>query len=427
MSSSTSSQTPNWSINTNPVATGTNVFDPIFTQPPSPALPPKRDPVFVRGEDGVSWYTNTTINDFSPLVTYSTQPHEWIIHRTYENMNASELNPDTTPFIPFGLDRFLGTYHYTQSEGATAMIEFWGSEIRLYGDGGPEYGSYSLTLDGGEPTIHTQHSLAQPIGRDLRMHTLTNLTEGRHELVITALGIRDGLTDGRALLFDYALVSQKVGEASGDSPPQKVDVEAEDLTRLTTNGTWALNTLPDDVPPLDGGAKPEIYIERKAFWTNENWATVTYNFQGSAIQVFGGWNGTHGAYHATLTTGNATNTSTIVHSRIYNATAGCDFDANEDQEALRCKWKGSTLKYSVANLEPGANYQLTLQNLYQGEGHVFEVDLIRVIGARLSAQPPDADNQEGEIGQGYRNNSVIWTNVYVLFLAFLALRRVFRS
>lgn len=47
------------------------------------------------------------------------------------------------------------------------------------------------------------------------MHTLTGLTDGRHELVITALGVRDGLTDGRNLLFDYALVSQKVGEVSG--------------------------------------------------------------------------------------------------------------------------------------------------------------------------------------------------------------------
>ena len=90
-----------------------------------------------------------------------------------------------------------------------------GSEIRLYGDGGPDYGAYSLTLDQGEPTIHTQHHLAQPIGRDIRMHALTNLTEGRHELVITALGSRDGLIEGRALLFDYALVTQKVSNATG--------------------------------------------------------------------------------------------------------------------------------------------------------------------------------------------------------------------
>jgi hypothetical protein len=92
-----------------------------------------------------------------------------------------------------------------------------GSEIRLYGDGGPAYGAYSLKVDGGEPTIHTEHSLAQPVGRDLLMHTLTGLTEGRHELEITSLGSRDGLpfTEGEELMFDYAVVTQKVGEAPG--------------------------------------------------------------------------------------------------------------------------------------------------------------------------------------------------------------------
>jgi hypothetical protein len=94
------------------------------------------------------------------------------------------------------------------------LLNSSGSEIRLYGDGGPAYGAFSLTLDGGEPIVDTEHDLAQPYGRDILMHTLTGLTEGRHELVITALGGRDA-TEGQELLFDHAVVTQKVGEGPG--------------------------------------------------------------------------------------------------------------------------------------------------------------------------------------------------------------------
>lgn len=107
---------PATSVNSSP-PTSINPNAPIFTQPPSPALPPKKSPVFIRGQDGVSWYTNTTIDDFSPLVAYSTRPHEWTIHRT--------------PQSPTDSDRFLWTYHRTERENATATIEFWGESRGL--------------------------------------------------------------------------------------------------------------------------------------------------------------------------------------------------------------------------------------------------------------------------------------------------------
>lgn len=389
---------------------------PVFTQPASPALPAKYDPVFTQQTDG--WYMNTTIDDFSPLISFS---DGWITHRAWERENGNPP-PSNVDYIPFGLDRFLGTYHYTVEQNATATIEFLGSEIRLYGDGGPNYGAYSLALDGGEPTIHTQHSLAQPIGPDIRMHVLTNLTEGRHTLVITALGSRDGLVEGQAALLDYAVVTQKVSNSTEGSPPQKLDINAESLSRLTTNGTWTLSAVPDDVPPLEGGAKPEIYLERKAFWTNENWATLTHTFQGSAIQAFGGWNASHGAYRATLSP--TSNPSAIIHSRIYNETAGCDLVPDDPDPEKRCKWKGSTLKYSVANLDPSVQYSLTLQNLHQGEGRVFEVDLIRVVGS--SAQQPGSDNLEGDVGAGHIHGLNVWMNAYLLLVSFFAVRKLLR-
>ena len=94
---------------------------PVFTQPASPALPAKYDPVFTQQTDG--WYMNTTIDDFSPLISFS---NGWITHRAWERENGNPP-PSNVDYIPFGLDRFLGTYHYTVEQNATATIEFLGT------------------------------------------------------------------------------------------------------------------------------------------------------------------------------------------------------------------------------------------------------------------------------------------------------------
>ena len=90
-----------------------------------------------------------------------------------------------------------------------------GSEIHLYGDTGPAYGAYSLQLDQGTPDLRSAFYPALAVGPAHYLYSLRNLTEGRHELVITNLGTREGLVEGEGFLLDYVLVTQKVGPVSG--------------------------------------------------------------------------------------------------------------------------------------------------------------------------------------------------------------------
>ena len=90
-----------------------------------------------------------------------------------------------------------------------------GSEIHLYGDTGPAYGAYSLQLDQGTPDLRSAYFPALAVGPAHYLYSLRNLTEGRHELVITNLGTREGLVEGDGFLLDYVLVTQRVGPVSG--------------------------------------------------------------------------------------------------------------------------------------------------------------------------------------------------------------------
>ncbi|KAG2005618.1 hypothetical protein CC2G_002008 [Coprinopsis cinerea AmutBmut pab1-1] len=338
------------------------------TEPPFPVLPPNQPPTVRLGDDGANYYVNTTIDDFSPLMTFS---DGWI--STIADMNSSN------PLKPIPQRNWhLWTYKRTETPNATVSIEFWGSELYLYGDTGPAYGVYSLALDDETPTVHTAFYPALAAGRSHLMHTLRNLTEGRHELTITNLGTRDGLNEGPAFLLDFAVARQKVGTIEG-LQPNASDVRDEALSGLATNGTWSLLNIQDDVVPGEGGLKPAIYVERRALFTTDDWATLVHRFQGTGIQVFGGWNSTHGSYRATLTdTGN----STVLHSKIYDTAAVCG-----GSDAPGCEWRGTTLKFTAADLNPDAQYELTLQNVHSGGNSAFEVGFIRVFGSQDAREP----------------------------------------
>ncbi|KAG2005629.1 hypothetical protein CC2G_002018 [Coprinopsis cinerea AmutBmut pab1-1] len=343
---------------------------PVF--PGSPNSPP----FFETTDDGVT-YTNTTIDDFSPLVVFSgldgEEGGDWVSPLTDSGMSAVRPVPQR--------QWYLGTYRRTEVRNANVTIEFWGSEIHLYGDRGPAYGAFALTLDNGTPTIHTAFSPERAEGTAHHLHSLQNLSEGKHELVITNLGTREGLNEGSSFLFDYAVVRQRVG-VSGRPEPKSFDIYADAFEdRLERNGTWVLHTIADDIPPGPGGAKPEIYIERETLSTTEESATLTYTFRGTGVQLFGGRNATHGRYRATLST--VGDNSTVFHSRVYEAAAPCDFpEAEAENVRPACEWRGRVLKFAAADLDPGLEYELQVENVGGpgGRNRVFELDSIRVIG-----------------------------------------------
>ncbi|TFK29181.1 hypothetical protein FA15DRAFT_652320 [Coprinopsis marcescibilis] len=396
--------------------------------PWGPAIPPGNDATFELGEDGVTYYTNTTIDDFSPLVTFNGADGEvdgsdWI--------RLAQEARESSPTTPANSQRnwFLGTYKRTNTVNSSIKIDFYGSEIHLYGDSGPAYGAYSLKLDDEEAVIGSAYYPALAVGRAHHVHSLTDLTEGKHELVVTNLGNRAELIEGNGFLLDFAIAKQKVG-VPGRLRPQAFDTKGEDLSRLSTNGTWAVGNLPGDVPPGEGGLKIAIYVERKAIWTAENFATLTHRFKGTGIQVYGGRNATHGLYRATLTD---TATSTTVHSQLYNASTPCrGLDAGT---LIQCEWRGATLKYAIADLNPDVEYELGLQNIHDGESrNLLEVDLIRVFDLQDAREPGDAGGALPAVpGSGDKSAARKlgamdpFANLVVLLMSFLAVWRALKA
>lgn len=386
-----------------------------------PPASPAGHPEFSTTSDSVV-YTNTTIDDFSPLVSFSNSVSDWVTPLTDSDLSA------VRPEMPRLWN--LGTYKRTEVRNATVTIEFWGSEIALYGDTGPAYGAYSLSVDGGDPTIHSAFARDRGRGPAHHLHTLEGLSDGRHQLVITALGTREGLSEGSSFLFDYATAKQKIAEPGADRLFASLDLRADALARVTKNGTWGLERVQDDLQPGEGGVKPAIYFEREAYVTTENLATLTHTFRGSGIQVYGGRNATHGSYSVTLTD---VDNSDVAHSQLCNATADCDFpEPGSNNTKPGCEWRGSVLKFAAADLDPSSEWRLQLQNVAQGDKSTFEVNLIRVIGPSSelnsdeggtvfvngTAAPStgDTENEETDQGAGYMNSPNFFLNALMLMI-----------
>ncbi|KAH6912140.1 hypothetical protein BKA70DRAFT_1266755 [Coprinopsis sp. MPI-PUGE-AT-0042] len=393
-----------------------------------PPASPAEHPEFTTNSNG-DVYTNTTIDDFSPLVTFSNAASDWVTPLTDSNLSA------VRPAEPRTWN--LGTYRRTEVRNASVTIEFWGSELHLYGDTGPTYGAYALSVDGEDPTIHSAFARDRGKGPSHLLHSLRDLSEGRHEVVITALGTREGLSEGESLLFDYAVARQRVAEPGTVQALASLDIRGEALSSVTKNGTWAVERVQDDLQPGEGGIKPAIYFERVAYATTESWATLTHTFRGSGIQVYGGRNATHGSYSVTLSNAG---TSNVVHSQVYNATADCDFPEPEASDTKpSCEWRGSVLKFAAADLDPTLEWRLQLQNIGQTGRSTFEVNLIRVIGPGSELNTvdggavfvngsavPSTGEEADDTGAGYVNSPNILVNVLILLLFLRAFVTAFR-
>ncbi|KAJ3526081.1 hypothetical protein NMY22_g10311 [Coprinellus aureogranulatus] len=326
-------------------------------------------------------YANITIDDFSPILTFSNNTGaalkgDWVTPLTDSDLSAARPLPER--------EWYLGTYMRTETVNASISFVFEGSELHLYGDRGPAYGAYSIEVDDGTPELKSAFYPALAVGPAHYLASVRNLTEGNHTVRIVNWGTREGLVEGKSFLLDYVVVRQKVGPVDGQSEPKISDVTGEDLASLNTTGTWTLVSNPDDVFTAQGlnASQPKVWYE-----TTERRAQLGYEFtNATAIQVYGTRNGTHGAYTASLSSSNNPSFAPITNT--YNASVPCGLtSSNTTTPALNspenvlpgCEWDGTVLMYSSANLDPTSHYALTLENVDE-DGGVLGVGLIRTLG-----------------------------------------------
>lgn len=156
--------------------------------------------------------------------------------------------------------------HTTAAQGATATINFNGTGISLFGAKRPNYGTYTISVDGKVITNGTANSNAPSLNQLLG--EAKGLPSGSHSAVLTNTG------NGTSVDIDRVQLHDQIGSA-GD-------------TVVTTN-------IDDTDPRIQFGPSPSSWVQnnRTAFvnsslhYSSDPNASATMEFSGNAVAVYG--------------------------------------------------------------------------------------------------------------------------------------------
>ncbi|KAF8144685.1 hypothetical protein K438DRAFT_1873392 [Mycena galopus ATCC 62051] len=267
-----------------------------------------------------------SVDDFDSLITYANQS-QW----TTPDPSAG---PDATLDIWFD-----ATYHRTNVSGAWFSFGFKGSEFSLYGAAGPSFGSYEIDIDGCTE-IHTAHAAQNSSGHLL--FGTDQLAYADHTIKVTNLGAKHR-GEGTDLLVD--LLQTTVDIAPAGATLTNTTLQETDPQLLYT-GNWTENV---HNPLFSGGYSR---------YTNGDGASVSLNFTGTALFIFGDKTDRHGLYTVTLDDRAAEQ---------FNGVSGCG-----GAFAHACE-KDDTLKYFAANLDKG-EHTVEVRNIAGALGSYFDLD-----------------------------------------------------
>ncbi|KAK7035445.1 hypothetical protein VNI00_011738 [Paramarasmius palmivorus] len=190
---------------------------------------------------------NVTVEDSSPLVNYS-PPGSW-----------ADSDP-SDPSIASYSGRSIRT---TRERGAQATVDFNGTGIFIYGSDKPNFGTFTVTVDGQK--VDTSSSAATVSAPKKLLASVQDLKNERHTVVVTSEGTND-------INIDY------------------MDVQHED-------GLPGATVTPSVIDDTD----PRIVYEPLGGWrTNTGEAFMNKTLHGSAIAVYGTVSDDHASMRVTL-------------------------------------------------------------------------------------------------------------------------------
>ncbi|CAK5281331.1 unnamed protein product [Mycena citricolor] len=188
---------------------------------------------------------NLTLDDCSPLISYG----------------PSGAWRDASSNDTASLGYFGNTYHSTNTTGATVTINFNGTGIEIYGAHRPEYGSYSMTMDGqsmGETSAASSAVQAQQL-----LGSATELANGPHTAVITS--------NGSGMDIDWVNLLTQVGVVGSTMTTSLVD-DAD--PRVNYAGKWQTNNL-------------NTYMNNTLHYSSTAGSAASLSFSGNAVAIYG--------------------------------------------------------------------------------------------------------------------------------------------
>jgi len=250
---------------------------------------------------------NVTVDDFDSVLSYPDKS-QW-----------QTPDPSSTSFNASGSPWLRGTYHQTDVVGASVSFNFTGPAVFIYGYGGPSYGSYQVQIDSTSSVLSAYAS--SNASTPYLLFGANNLTYGFHELVLRNLGAKNNDKGGNQLLFDFLQTTAQLapeGATVSNTTYQETD------PALTFTGTWGSNKSPN----FSGGGSS---------FTNQDQASMSLSFHGSAIYILGDKKNDHGLYSVTLDNKTA---------EVYDGVSGCG-----GAFAMTCEQQQPTLAYFASNLD----------------------------------------------------------------------------
>ncbi|KAF5322600.1 hypothetical protein D9619_001541 [Psilocybe cf. subviscida] len=237
-----------------------------------------------------------TVEDSSPLISYA-PAGSW------------SDSPSNDPL----LSSYLGnSYHTSSAQGATATFSFVGTGVSIFGGRRPNYGAYTVSVDGN--TIQTGTSQAsQDLSRQ-QLASATGLSYGNHTLVLTNTG-------GAPVDID-SIDFQTSGGPSGSIPVAKDFDDADPaMTYTPSPDAWQTNTDPG-------------FFGNTLHFTQTPGASASMKFSGEAVAVYGTVSPDHANIvvnvdgQATTLPGGANGFASLVHTDVLLFYRG-DLDGTE--------------------------------------------------------------------------------------------------
>lgn len=274
---------------------------------------------------------NVTVDDFDTVLVYDDQA-QW----TTPDPSSQGFNGNDPKYL-------RGTYHLTHLIGAAVSLNFTGPALYIYGHTGPNFGSYRIELDDAR-IDKSAYAEAESSGSTL-LFGASNLTYANHQLRLTNLGAVD--SSGRDFLLDYIEYTFQAAPAGATI---RNETYQEDNAAFSFSGEWGHNTS----PAFSGGGTT---------YTNDDGATATLKFRGSAVYVLGDIKNDHRGYGIKLDNN---------PEQFFNGTSGCG-----GAFGLTCEQQVPILKFLGSNLDD-SEHTITVTNYAGVNNSFFDLDSVVV-------------------------------------------------
>ncbi|KAI0266846.1 hypothetical protein BC834DRAFT_116274 [Gloeopeniophorella convolvens] len=205
---------------------------------------------------------NVTAEDSSPLISYS-PVGAWA--------DSPNGDPNTQSYSQ-------QSWHTSSSQGASATIQFNGTGIWLFGSKRPNYGSYSISIDGQSVDGSAQAgsaSFQQLLGGK------SGLTNAPHTAVLTNTG------DGAPIDLDSIVFETQVGSPGSTVSDSSTDDNGGAITYLPSSADWNLNDL-------------QGCFDNTLHYTQTGGAQAQFSFNGDAVAIYGTVSPDHANYTITV-------------------------------------------------------------------------------------------------------------------------------